>query len=137
MVSDISESYGASLGKVLVPVLKPAGLGMWQVVLSLISGLAAKEVVVSSFCVLFHIGNINARSGMDSLIAQLGAQGFTAVNAYALMLFCLLYTPCVATLGTIKRELKSTKWMLFAVAFQLGVAWIVTTLFYQIATFVL
>lgn len=137
LVSDISESYGASLGKILVPVLKPAGLGMWQVVLSLISGLAAKEVVVSSFCVLFHIGNINARSGMDSLVAQLGAQGFSAVNAYALMLFCLLYTPCVATLGTIKRELKSTKWMLFAVAFQLGVAWIVTTLFYQIATFVL
>jgi len=134
LVTDISESYGAYLGKFLVPVLKPTGLGMWQVVLSLISGLAAKEVVVSSFCVLFHINNINAQSGMNSLIAQLGVQGFTAVNAYALMLFCLLYTPCVATLGTIKRELKSTKWMLVSVVFQLSVAWIVTALFYQIAS---
>lgn len=134
MVTDISESFGASIGKWLIPVLKPAGLGTWQVALSLISGLTAKEVVVSSFCVLYHITNINSQAGMESLQAALAVQGFTQLNAYAMMLFCLLYTPCIATLGTIKRELRSGKWTAFVVVFQLFVAWFVTTLFYQVAT---
>jgi len=137
MTADISESFGASIGKWLVPILKPAGLGTWQVVLSLISGLTAKEVVVSSFCVLYHITNINSQAGMESLQASLAMQGFTQMNAYAMMLFCLLYTPCVATLGTMKRELNSRKWTLFVVAFQLLIAWFVTTLFYQTATLIL
>lgn len=133
MVTDITESFGANIGKWLVPILAPAGLGLWQVGLSLISGLSAKEVVVSSFCVLYQVANINSQEGMTTLQTALAAQGFTAINAYALMLFCLLYTPCVATLGTIKRELRSTKWTIFVVAFQLVVAWTITTLFYQIA----
>ena len=132
LVHNMKDSFGAMLGKGLAPVLKPAGLGLWQVVLALISGLAAKEVVVSSFSVLFEIGNINSQVGMNSLVENLGGYGFTSLNAYALMIFCLLYTPCVATIATIKRELKSVRWTMFSVVFQLAVAWIVTTLFYQI-----
>ncbi|SET25587.1 ferrous iron transport protein B [[Clostridium] polysaccharolyticum] len=133
LTTDISTSFGAALGVILVPVLKPAGLGMWQVGLSLLSGLSAKEVVVSSFCVLFHVANINSPQGIAKLQASLAAQGFTQVNAYAMMLFCLLYTPCIASLATIRRELQSRKWTAFVIAFQLIVAWTVTTLFYQIA----
>lgn len=134
MVDDMSESFGAVLGHWLVPVLVPCGLGMWQIGVSLISGLAAKEVVVSSFSVLFGISNVNSEGGMDALIQHLDQMGFTAVNAYALMLFCLLYTPCMATIATIRKELESRKWTMIAVVFQLTVAWAVTTLFYQTAT---
>lgn len=134
LANDITESFGASIGVWLVPILKPAGLGLWQVALSLISGISAKEVVVSSFCVLFHVTNVNSQAGMDILRESLAMQGFTQVNAYAMMLFCLLYTPCIASLATIKRELKSAKWTAFVVMFQLVVAWSLTTLFYQIAS---
>lgn len=134
MVEDMSQSFGAQIGKVLVPVLIPCGLGLWQVGVALISGLAAKEVVVSSFCVLFGIANINSDSGMSLLHTTLQQNGFGALNAYALMLFCLLYTPCIASLATIKREIKSVKWMAVTVIFQLSVAWLITTLFYQIAS---
>ncbi len=134
LTKDISQSFGASIGIWLVPVLKPAGLGLWQVALSLISGISAKEVVVSSFCVLFKINNINSGEGIRSLQTTLATQGFTQINAYAMMLFCLLYTPCIASLATIKRELKSVKWTAFAVVFQIVVAWFVATLFYQIAS---
>jgi ferrous iron transport protein B len=133
-VTDITESFGAGLGKLLVPVLVPAGLGLWQIALALISGLAAKEVVVSSLGVLFGIGNIASAGGKSTLMEVLSGYNFTAVNAYALMIFVLLYTPCIATIATIKRELKSTKWTVFAVLFQVAVAWVVSTVFFQIAT---
>lgn len=134
MTSDIGESFGAAIGKVLVPILTPAGLGQWQIGVALISGLAAKEVVVSSFSVLYGISNINSAIGMNSLAGLLGDVGFTSLNAYAFMIFCLLYTPCIATIATIKRELQSTKWTLFTIVFQLIVAWCVTTLVYQIGS---
>lgn len=131
---NVSDSFGAYIGKFLIPILAPAGIGLWQIGVCLISGLAAKEVVVSSFCVLFGISNINSESGMLALKDQLSMYGFGPANAYALMIFCLLYTPCIATLATVKRELKSTKWMIASVALQLSVAWGVATLFYQIAS---
>lgn len=131
-VTDMSESFGAAIGKGLTPLLIPAGLGMWQITLALISGLAAKEVVVSSFSVLFGIANINSAAGMSSLAAVLGNSGFGSLNAFALMVFCLLYTPCMATIAVIHRELKSAKWTAFTIFFQLFVAWIVTVLVYQV-----
>lgn len=132
MVSDVSESFGAALGHWMVPILSTAGLGMWQVGLALLSGISAKEVVVSSFSVLFSVGNINSVAGMTALSGILGADGFTGLNAYALMVFCLLYTPCAATIGTIKRETRSWRWTLGMVAFQLILAWAMATLVYQI-----
>lgn len=134
MVTDMSQSFGAIIGKSIAPVLAPAGLGMWQVVVALISGIAAKEVVVSSFSVLFQIGNITSPEGMASLSQILGQYGFGALNAYALMVFSLLYIPCAATIGVIQREMRSTKWTIFTVLFQLGVALLVATLIYQIGS---
>lgn len=136
MTNDISKSFGANIGKVLVPVLKPAGLGMWQIVVALISGLAAKEVVVSSFSVLFSISNINSAVGMTGLATALGQYGFGPINAYALMVFCLLYTPCMAAVATIKKETKSWKLTGFIILFQLVVAWAIATIIYQIGSLI-
>lgn len=134
MVSDMSQSFGAIIGKAIAPVLAPAGLGLWQIVVALISGVAAKEVVVSSFSVLFEINNITSPDGMTSLMGILGQYGFGALNAYSLMVFSLLYIPCVATIGVIQREMRSIKWTVFTVVFQLGVALLMSTLIYQIGS---
>ena len=132
LAEDMGQSFGAILGKVLVPVFAPVGLGYWQIVVALISGLAAKEVVVSSCGVLFGISNLNSDAGMGDMVTMLAAMGFGAVNAYALMTFCLLYTPCIATLATIRRESGSWKWTGQAVVFQLVMAWLVTFVVYHI-----
>lgn len=134
MVEEMSESFGASLGKLLTPMLVPAGLGLWQIVLALISGLAAKEVVVSSFAVLFGITSINSAAGMQALTQALSGYGFGVLNAYSLMVFCLLYTPCVATIAVVKRELKSVKWTIFSVVYQILIAWICAVLIFQIGS---
>lgn len=134
MVTDMSESFGAMLGKVLSPLLVPAGLGMWQIVVALISGVAAKEIVVSSFSVLFGVANITSPDGMASLSDILSGIGFGALNAYSLMVFSLLYIPCAATIGVIQREMRSAKWTIFTILFQLGVAMLVSTLVYQIGS---
>ena len=131
---DIGDSFGAQIGKFIAPLLIPAGLGLWQIAVALISGIAAKEVVVASLSVLFSILNINSIDGMDSLVNQLASLGFYALNAYVLMIFCLLYTPCIATIVTIKKETNSLKWTFFAVVFQLVIAYIVATAVYQLAT---
>ena len=132
MTEDVAMSFGAGIGRVLEPILRPAGLGMWQIGVALISGISAKEVVVSSFSVLFGVGNINSAAGMTELTQALAGYGFGALNAYALMIFCLLYTPCVATIATIKKETNSWKWTIGMIGFQLIFAWAVATLVYQI-----
>ena len=132
LVDDMGQSFGAILGKWLVPIFAPVGLGYWQIVVALLSGIAAKEVVVSSCGVLFGISNLNSQAGMDDMVGILAAMGFGAVNAYALMTFCLLYTPCAATLATIKRESGTWKWTAQAMVFQLVVAWLVTFVVYRI-----
>lgn len=134
MTAKMSDSFGATLGKALSPLLVPAGLGLWQIGVALISGLAAKEIVVSSFAVLFGIANVTSTQGMNSLVEILSVQGFGALNAYSLMVFCLLYTPCMATLAVIKRELKSFKWTLLAIVLQLGVAYVASVLVFQIGS---
>lgn len=131
-VSDISESFGSIIGKVIVPVFKPLGLGYWQIVVALIAGIAAKEVVVSSCGVLFGIQNITSTSGMSTMVTALGALGFGAANAYALMVFCLLYVPCTATIATINREVHSKKMTFAIVMFQLAVAWVMSFIVYHI-----
>jgi ferrous iron transport protein B len=136
-VTDISQSFGASIGRWVVPIMAPAGLGLWQVVLALISGLASKETVVASFSVLFGIANVNSTVGMNNLADQLATYGFGTANALAIMVFCLLYTPCASAIGTVKNETKSWKWTMGMMCFQLVLAWFVAVLVYQIASIVL
>lgn len=131
-VTDIADSFGSILGKAVVPFFRPIGLGYWQIVVALISGIAAKEVVVSSCSVLFGIQNITTAHGMDSFVAMLASMGFGAANAYTLMVFCLLYVPCTATIATIRREVESRKITAGIVLFQLAVAWAVSFVVYHI-----
>ena len=134
LVTDVSDSFAAMIGHYISFLLVPAGLGSWQIVVALISGISAKEVVVSSFSVLYGIGNINSAGGMAQLGTALSASGFGPVNAYALMIFCLLYTPCAATIATIKRETHSWKWTCGMMAFQLIVAWVAAVAVYQVGS---
>lgn len=133
LVSDMSQSFGASFGKFLVPLLAPAGLGLWQIAVMLISGLAAKEVVASSFMVLFQVSS----SSDANIVHMLSGMGFTSLNAYCLLVFCLLYTPCLATVMTIRKETESTRWTLGLVAFQMVFAWAVTVIIFQTGSLLL
>lgn len=129
---DISDSFGSKIGKIIAPILAPIGLGLWQIALSLLAGIAAKEVIVSSLSVLYGILNINSLEGMKYLVGQLAQTGFYELNAYTFMVFCLLYTPCMASIITIKKETNSIKWACFAIFFQLLVAYLITMVIYQI-----
>ncbi|HIV11738.1 MAG TPA: ferrous iron transport protein B [Candidatus Pullilachnospira stercoravium] len=135
--TEISDSFGSMIGRFIVPVFEPLGLGYWQIVVALIAGISAKEVVVSSCSVLFGMGNVTSPTGMTTLMGVLGGMGFGALNAYCLMVFCLLYIPCVATLATIKREAGGWKWAGYAALFQLVVAWVITFLIYQVGSLVI
>lgn len=106
MVENPADSFGAVIGKWLMPVLAPAGLDMWQIAVALISGISAKEVVVSSFAVLFGVGNANSEAGMAAIVNHIHMQNPDSgpVNAYALMVFCLLYVPCAPTIATVKKR---------------------------------
>lgn len=130
--ADMTNSFGASIGMFIVPFFAPIGLGHWQIALALIAGISAKEVVVSSCAVLFGVSNITSTAGMDTLAGILGGAGFGALNAYCLMVFCLLYVPCAAALATIKKESGSWKWTGFVALFQIGVAWVAAFCIYQI-----
>jgi ferrous iron transport protein B len=114
MVENGEGSMLASVAGWIAPVFRPLGLGSWQVVTALISGFMAKESVVATLGVL----------GGPAL--------FTTVTSVSMLVFCLLYTPCVAAMASIRREL-GTKWMLFIILFQCVVAWICAWFAYFIA----
>ena len=130
--TDMADTFGSILGKWIVPFFAPIGLGYWQIVVALIAGISAKEVVVSSCAVLFGISSVTSDAGMAALSGSLGALGFSALNAYALMTFSLLYVPCAATLATIKKETGSWGWTGLVAVFQIAVAWLVTFAVYHI-----
>ncbi len=132
LTNNVAESIGAKIGEMLVPIMKPTGLGYWQIIVSLIWGVAAKEAVVSGISVLYGISNISSPIGMENLLATLTQSGFGGLNAYSMMLFCLLYTPCLASVVTATREIKSHKIIYIALAVQIVIAWGVSTIFYQV-----
>ncbi|MDO4304080.1 MAG: ferrous iron transport protein B [Bacillota bacterium] len=136
MVSHPAESFGAMIGRWLEPVMRPAGLGMWQIIVSLIAGISAKEVVVSSFSVLFGVGNVQGAVGMSTVVENLKTidPSFGPLNAYCMMLFVLLYVPCAAAMATIKKESKDTRFTLRLALFQMVFAWLVTTAVFQIGS---
>ncbi len=114
MVENGEGSMLASVAGWIAPIFRPIGLGNWQVVTALISGFMAKESVVATLEVL---------NAMPL---------FTLATSVSMLVFCLLYTPCVAAVASIRREL-GTKWMLFIIAFQCVVAWVVAWVAYLIA----
>ena len=136
-VTDMGESFAAYAGKFIAPVFLPIGLGFWQIVVALIAGISAKEVVVSSSAILFGVASTASAEGMAAFNAALQGIGFGPLNALCLMVFCLLYIPCAATIATIHKESKSWGWTTFTAAFQLAVAYIVTLVIYQIGLLII
>ena len=128
----MSDSFAAIAARFLVPVMKPTGRGYWQIIVALISGVAAKEVVVSSMSVLFGVANAASAEGMAALSGVLGGMGFTWANAYAMMIFVLLYVPCVATIGAIRRESGSWKLPLGTGCMQPCTAWVGSAVVYNL-----
>lgn len=104
-----SSSMLAQMAGLLRPIFSPLGLGDWRIITSLVSGMLAKEVVVSTLSALFS---------REALMTT-----FSAGSAYAMMVFCLLYTPCIAAMATIRRELSGT-WSLIIMCFQCVIAWV-------------
>ncbi|MBU3110989.1 ferrous iron transport protein B [Clostridium lacusfryxellense] len=119
------ESLIGSVGSVIAPIFNLAGFGTWQAGVSLITGLAAKEAVVST------LGTVYAASNDVSLTAAI-QQAFTPLTSLAFMVMTLLYCPCAATIGAIKRETNSTKWAITAVVYTCVIGWVGGVLVYQI-----
>lgn len=124
VVTDSGESLLAMIGKLIAPLFVPLGFGDWRAATALIGGFTAKEAVVSTLGVL-------TGSTMANLSETLG-QIFTPVSAVSFLVFTLLYTPCVAAVATIKRELGSALKTFGVVCMQCGVAWIVSCVVYQL-----
>ena len=120
LVTDSRESILAAVSGLLVPLFRPVGLGDWRIVTSLISGFMAKESVVSVMEILFA-----SSEGIGSMLSTL--------TAASLLVFSLLYTPCVAAVASIKRELGS-RWALYVVLWQCGVAWIAALIVHLVGT---
>lgn len=111
---DTGDSIIAQIGKLIAPVFAPLGFGSWQAATSLVTGITAKEVVISTLSVL---------SGGDGGVTL--SQFFTPLTAYTFLVFCLLYPPCVAALATIRREIDSATSTFTLICYELAVAWIV------------
>ncbi|CCQ93332.1 Ferrous iron transport protein B [[Clostridium] ultunense Esp] len=120
----MDQSFLAFIGGWLVPLLAPLGFGTWQAGSALITGFVAKEIVVSTMNILYHVPE-------SETLQQIVSHAFTPLSAYSFMVFILLYIPCLATVATIRRESGSVKWTVLAVSYSLGVAYLLSFLVYQ------
>lgn len=121
-ITDVNDSILASIGGFIAPIFKPLGFGNWQSSVSLLTGLIAKETVVSSMGVIFA-GNLEVLLPLH----------FTALSALSFMVFILLYTPCITAVGTMKKEF-GTKITLFSITYQLILAWSISFLVFNIGS---
>lgn len=121
------------LGRAVAPIFKPLGFGQWQAAVALVFGFLAKEVVVGTFGALF--AGAETLSGGLGLGHVLGFEmGWSALTAFAFMVFTLIYVPCMATLATIKQETDSWKWPIFTAVYTTALAWLAAMLIYQIGS---
>jgi len=134
------KSFMGMIGHLIEPVMKPLGFD-WHLSVSILSGLAAKEVVVSTLGVIYQT---DTDSGKKSLVQKIqtdkdstGKIIFTPLIAFSFMLFILIYFPCVGVVAAIKRESGSWKWAAFTVFYTTGIAWILSFTIYQIGKIVI
>lgn len=135
-VEEMDESFLASLGGAVCTLFAFHGFDTWEAGAAVISGILAKETVVSTIGVLYGVaGEIDADEAVEAaetfLNSGMGA-AFTSLSAFSFMVFSQLYTPCVTALGTIKKEAGGWKWMGFSAVYMFAVAWLVSLLVYQI-----
>lgn len=129
VVSDSKESLLAVLGRGIAPVFEPLGFGDWRISTSLITGFTAKEAVISTMSILLGTSTAN-------LTAKLGSF-FTTSSAISFLVFTLLYTPCVAAVASIRRELGTRRSAVFVVVMQCVVAWAAAFLVYRMCQLVM
>ena len=122
LAEDINTSFLKGIGSIFAPFFAPLGFGNWQASVSLLTGIMAKETVISTMEVIYG-GNLN----------ELLVTHFTALSAYAFMVFVLLYTPCVSVIGTMKKEF-GAKFALISVVFQLVLAWVFAFVIYNVGS---
>ena len=132
MVEDNNSSLLAVVGSAVSFIFAPLGFGDWQSTVATVTGLIAKENVVSTFGVLFHVGEEVAED--DANLWSAVALHYTQLSAYSFMLFNLLCAPCFAAMGAIKREMNNGKWTLFAIGYQCAFAYAVSLIVYQIGS---
>ncbi|MBN1294035.1 MAG: ferrous iron transport protein B [Candidatus Latescibacteria bacterium] len=135
-IPPISHTYAAQFGKFIEPALKPLGFD-WRMGVALIAGFAAKEVIVSTLATIYKVGDVDDQTIESNLKNALRNDPLlNPVKAYALMLFILIYVPCIAVLGVIKREAGGWKWIVLMVVYTTTLAWLVSFSFIKIASFI-
>lgn len=122
------ESLLGRIGSFIAPIFAPAGFGHWEAAVALIFGILAKEVVVGTLGVVYSAEGI----GLTEVITQY----WTPLSAYAFMVMTLIYVPCIAVIGVIKRETNSWGWTAFAVGYSLVLGWLMAVLIYQVGMLV-
>ncbi len=133
MVEDPAFSIFGLIGTFIAPVFAPLGFGDWKSSMAILTGFAAKEVVVATLGILHGVSEATETSG--ELITAIQTV-FTPLRAYAFMAFTLLYMPCLSAFAAIRREMNSWKWTLFAVGYQTAVAWLVAFAIYQVGSLI-
>ncbi len=131
MVEDLNNSILAKIGSAICWIFAPLGWGFWQAAVATITGLIAKENVVSTFGILFGFAEV-AEDGAE--IWGTMREFYSALSGYSFLVFNLLCAPCFAAMGAIKREMNSTKWFWAAVGYQCGFAYVVSLIIYQIGS---
>ncbi len=132
METQLNDSILAKVGGVIAPIFKPLGWGDWKMAVAAVTGLIAKENVVSTFGMLFGFGSEIAEDGQEVWGTLAGSM--SAIAAYSFLVFNLLCAPCFAAMGAIKREMNNTKWFFFAIGYQCGLAYLVSLCIYQIGS---
>lgn len=129
VVEDSADSMLAMVGRFIAPIFEPLGFGDWRVATALISGFSAKEAVVSTMSVLLNTGMSNLSQALGSI--------FTPLTAASFLTFTLLYTPCVAAVATIKREMHSSFLTVLIVIAQCVVAWLAAFAVFNLGSLIL
>ncbi len=134
---EMNESFLAALGSAVSVLFTFHGFDTWEAGAAVLSGVLAKEVVVSTIGVLYGVADVSTEAEEAAEAAKVMmesgmATAFTSLSAFAFMVFSQLYTPCVTALGTIKKEAGGWKWMGFSALYMFAIAWIVSLLVYQI-----
>jgi ferrous iron transport protein B len=126
------KSFMGRIGKVVAPIFSPIGID-WRASVALLTGFVAKEIVVSTMGILYAA---DEREDSEALKNALLSSGMTPIGALAMMVFVLLYMPCIATLAAIRRETASLKWMIFSISYSTLLAWGMAFLVYQGGTMI-
>ncbi len=137
MIEDVDNSLMAKIGSLFSWLFIPLGWGSWKTAVAAVTGLIAKENVVSTFGQLYHFGGELAENG-DEIWSALAADfnsfsgGHGALAGYSYLVFNLLCAPCFAAIGAIKREMNNAKWTWFAIGYQCGFAYIISLIVFQL-----